>query len=61
MNDRMLKLLLQCGSEPNTLNVYHKAMFLWSFQRGLDGFRFDLGDQNLIVQQTSSPSEIVQR
>ncbi|KAL4236752.1 KICSTOR complex protein szt2 [Mactra antiquata] len=50
-----------CGNAPYTLNVYHKAMFMWNFQRGLEGFRFDLGDQNLMLQQSSSPSDLVQR
>ncbi|XP_053393950.1 KICSTOR complex protein SZT2-like isoform X2 [Mercenaria mercenaria] len=49
------------GSESRLPNVYHKAMFLWSFQRGLEGFRFDLGDQHLMAQQSSSPAQLVQR
>ncbi|XP_052774284.1 KICSTOR complex protein SZT2-like isoform X2 [Mya arenaria] len=47
-------------TEPNVLNAYHKAMFLWSFQRGLEGFRFDLGDQNIMAQQ-ASPAQLVQK
>lgn len=46
--------------EGETLNAYHKAMFLWSFQRGLEGFRFDLGDQHLMADH-SSPTMLVQR
>jgi hypothetical protein len=52
---------LQARKESKLPNMYHKAMFFWSFQRGLEGFRFDLGDQLVMAQQSSSPAQFVQR
>ncbi|GFN80128.1 protein szt2, partial [Plakobranchus ocellatus] len=28
--------------EPDEVNIYHRAMLYWSFQRGLEGFKYDL-------------------
>ena len=60
MRRLMFYTIFQNQTEKNKLNDYHKAMFLWNFQRGLEGFRFDLGDQNLMTN-TSSPTQLVQK
>ncbi|KAL3869893.1 hypothetical protein ACJMK2_042520, partial [Sinanodonta woodiana] len=43
----------------HALNVYHKALFLWSFQKGLEGFKYELIHQNL--GETTLPAKQVEK